>query len=127
MGTEARQMDKFTDAELDDLIENPAKYGAPSWEEFQKHPEKFRKRKDHLFAVADASSKKLGKVITKQVYWMDGVKCDTPEKAQETMYNLGITPDELQLKIDLEDIGGQKAIAHIYFKRKSNLILPEGM
>lgn len=117
---------KFTsETTVQDIFNNPADYGAPSFAEFKRNPDKFRKGKEHLFAQGDKGSKILGKVIQKHIYYMDGVKCENLEHAQRIMGDMGIDPDTLEMRIGLEDIGQQKAIAHVHYRPKRNIILPE--
>ena len=39
---------KFSDATLQDLVDNPTKFGVPTFEEFSKNPEKYRQKKSYL-------------------------------------------------------------------------------
>lgn len=117
---------KFTsETTVQDILENPHDYGAPTFKEFCRNPDKFRKRKDHLFAQGDAGSKLLGKVVQKHIYYMDGVKCESIEHAQRVMEDKGIDPSNLEMKIGLENIGGHKANAHVHYRPKRQIILPE--
>lgn len=117
---------KFTsETTVQDIFNNPKEYGAPTFAEFKRNPDKYRKSKEHLFAQGDAGSKILGKVIQKHIYYMDGVKCNNVEHAQRVMQDMGIDPDSLEMRIGLENIGGHKAIAHVHYRPKRQIILPE--
>lgn len=117
---------KFMSASIEDLIRNPGKYGAPTFEEFSKNPDKYRKSEEAMLTTAEKGSKTI-KGITKHIYYVDGIKCESVEHAQRIMSTMGLRQDDLQLAINLEDLGNHKIQAHVYFKRKPNLILPEGM
>ena len=95
-------------------------------DEKKKNPEKFRKSKEALITSADGGTKTI-RGIKKHTYKVAGVKCDSPEHCQRTMLELGLTEQDLELTVDLEDAKNGEIVAHVHFKRKSNLILPEGM
>lgn len=117
---------KFMHASIDDLIRNPTKYGAPTFQEFCSNPEKYRKNKEALMSSADNGSKHI-QGIKSHIYYVEGIKCSSPEQAQRIMADRGLTEDDLKLSVELEDLGNHEIRAHVHFKRKSNLILPEGM
>lgn len=112
------------DTTVQDLLENPHYYGVPSFEDFKSNPKKYRKNPEHFLDMSDNQVGKLGKIINKKIWFMDGVRCDTPEKAQAVMLDKGLKEDDLQFAPELVDIGGQKADLHIHFRKKTNLILP---
>lgn len=119
---------KFTkETTVTDIFQNPHYYGVPSFQEFCKNPNLLRKSKEHLFETFENQVGKLGHIIQKKIWWMDGVKCDSPEQAQRIMADKGLKEDDLQVAAELEDIGGQKANLHVRFKRKTHLILPGDM
>lgn len=117
---------KFMEASIEDLIRNPGKYGAPTFQEFCANPDKYRKNKEAMISSADAGSRNISG-IKKHLYYVDGYKCSTPEEAQQAMKNMGLSEDDLKLSVELEDMGNHEIRAHVHFKRKSNLILPEGI
>lgn len=112
------------DTTVNDLLQNPSYYGIPSFKEFCANPSLLRKSQEHNFEVFENQVGKLGKVIQKKIWWMDGVRCDSPEQAQQVMKDKGLKDDDLQVAPELENIGGQKANLHIRFKRKTHLLLP---
>lgn len=120
---------KFMDADIQDLIRNPTKYGAPTLKEFSANPDRWRKSKEHLFNMIDNGSKQISG-IQKIIVYIDGVKCNSPEHAQRVMEDMGLEMNHLEPKPELEDIGNHKAILHCYLvlkpEFKSKLILPEG-
>jgi len=119
-------MNNFMHLTIEDIIANPKKYGAPTFEEFKKNPEKFRRSKEALITSADGGTKNI-KGIKRHTYKVDGIKCESPEHCQRTMIERGLTEKDLNLTVELEDMKNGEIVAHVHFKRKTNLILPEGM
>ena len=84
--------DKFKDAVLEDLFDDPTKYGAPTLEEFCKNPDRYRFRKDHLLSIADDGSKLEGlkKRLGVTRWEIDGYKFDNPEQVENYCRDEGL-------------------------------------
>lgn len=89
----------FESATIEDVYENPAKFGAPTFAEYLRDREKYEVRKDHLLAIADNGSKLEGlKAQIGKVRWeIDGIRMDNPEQIENYCKNEG-----LDLKSDID-------------------------
>ena len=117
---------KFMESQIEDLIRDPGKYGAPTFAEFCRNPDKYRKNKEQTLITADGGSKVV-QGIQKHKYSVEGVECESLEQAQRIISDMGLKQEELEFGVNLEDVGNHKIVAHVNFRRKSKLILPEGM
>lgn len=75
----AKQITKQTT--LEDLLADPASYGAPTFLQYSISPEKYEAMSQNL-EVVDQSSKSLRHLLKKQTYEVFGVKCATMERAE---------------------------------------------
>lgn len=113
--------DKFKDAVLEDLVNDPASFGAPSFQDFCKDPDRYRFRKDHLLAIADDGSKLEGlkKRLGVTRWEIDGYRFDTPEQVENYCRDEGL---DLNEDVDfkpclIEGISGKIDLVNVY-KRK---------
>jgi hypothetical protein len=118
-------LSKFIDASLEDLMDNPASFGAPSFEEFSRDPDRFRNRQDHLLAIADDGSKLEGlKKRLGVIRWeIDDYKMDNPEQIERYCKDEGIDMlNDLELKPFLvEGVSGKIDLVNRY-SRKSKIL-----
>lgn len=112
--------DSFDDS---DLFINPNKYGVPTFEEFQKNPERFRGRWDDKFAQVDAGSRMLDRVVKKHVYEVEGVRCRSLEECERVAAEMGIDlkSREYDYRAMLIPQGGGSADVLVKFMRKSEI------
>jgi hypothetical protein len=105
---------------VDDLIDNPKKYGLPTFEEFSKDPSKWKRGVEELFEVVDRGSTQLNRLIRKHEYRILGYKCDTLEEVQRIMNSEGIRLDDCEIRGDLqtENAGKLKVIVDFVPKNK---------
>lgn len=122
---------------IEDLVNDPHRFGLPTLEEFQRNPdywrEKFNGRWDAKLASADAGSKVLGRVVSRQVWEVAGQRTDKPEVAERLAVENGINlrSGEYDLQPELIPEGGGKAYVLIKVvprprQKTSSLILPFG-
>jgi hypothetical protein len=109
---------------MEDIIENPAKYGAPTFEQYCANREKYLGRKDEILGVVSAGSRVLGNVIMKQEYEISGYKCRTLEEVERVANSEGIPLNELTIEPDLQYEGGNKGRLIVRFVRKAR---PSGL
>jgi hypothetical protein len=115
-----------SEASLDDMIDNPHKYGLPTIEEFSKNPEKFRTGVESLFEVADKGSTNLNRLIRKHEYRIMGYKCKTLEEVQKIMNAEGRKLDEYVLKPELVRDAVSKLTCIVTFVLKDGGIIGNG-
>jgi len=107
---------------LEDLMDNPAKYGLPSFQQFVKNPELLRGATDELFGQIDKGSQNIKDVREHKYYWM-GHKMDSLERVQKAAWDsMGLGTSELAITPELERGTAGKYIIHVYVKPKSKII-----
>lgn len=90
----------LSDLTLEDLYEDPKRFGMPTFEEFRKDPEKYKGRHDELLALADASStvKELRDKIQTQTYKCMGFDCGKSlEKVERIVKEEGYTMTQMDM------------------------------
>jgi hypothetical protein len=111
--------------ELDDIQAHPKDYGLPTFAEFRRSPEKYRKRDDHDLALVDKGSQILGKYVQKHWYVFRGYRTQSPEKFEEIVKNEGFSLADLvpvpQVKPDI----GLKCDMEILFVTKAQFKVME--
>ena len=116
-------MQKFREVTIEDIMENPNAYGAPTFEQFRKNPDKWRLPKDHLFLSADRGSD-IFKDVRKHNYYFhrEGLptKCRSLEDVEAVCKLEGIKPDELEMKVFKETVDG-KTEMNVHFRKKPNV------
>lgn len=116
-------------ATIEDVDANPSKYGAPTYQEYLRDPEKFRKAfsEQGKLETLDRGSKILERVIQKQVFIVNGIMCSSPEKAERVAKDENI--DLRFYRPELIEIGGGKADLHLIFEKKkepsANIVFPD--
>jgi len=106
--------------QLEDLLNNPARFGLPTFEEFCLNPDRYFAKETDILDCVDESGHILRKsnLIKGQVYELEGYRCDSLEKVQDLATEMGIKLSELDMKPDLQkDLAG-KYLIHIKFTRK---------
>lgn len=107
---------------MQELIDDPKRFGLPTFEEFCQNPDKYRPRWDSRLAAADAGSKNLSHVVNRYVWEVEGVTCKSPEQAERIAREKGI---DLNLGLyDIEPhvvpIGGGKCDILVRIVRKES-------
>lgn len=109
--------------DVDDIIDNPQKYGLPTFQEFAKNPSKWKQGVEELFETVDRGSTQLKPLIRKHEYRILGYKCKTLEEVQRIMNAEGIKLEDCDIKGDLkeESAGKLKVIVDFVPKNKMNV------
>lgn len=110
-------IDKFKDAQMDDIMSDPSKYGAPTFEEFRSNPEKWLGRDDDKFVSADKGSQVLSNV-RKHIYEIEGYRCKTLEEVEKIAASQGIPLRSLDYRPELIPLGGGQADILVKFVSK---------
>lgn len=131
---DTKKAELFADVTIQDIAENPKKYGAPTFAEFLKNRKKYQQHNSEAgrLAMMDNGPKQTRGQIRKTIYVINGVKCESPERAEVVAKEENI--DLRYYQPQLIDIGGQKADLHLIFNTRkqhngskegaSSLILP---
>ena len=93
-------MDRDSDTETMIPFEALARMGFPSFDEFKKNPDKWRKASDEIFSSVEASTqiKRQRRALKRQKFmWKDIYECDSLEKVQQIAKNEGFEPNDLEM------------------------------
>ena len=110
---------RFKEVKIEDLMADPNKFGAPTFEQFCKNPERFRGRADDILSSVDRGSSIIGSV-QKQVYEIEGVRCSTLEAVEKVAADMGIPLKELDYRAELIPLPGQKSEILVKFVSKQD-------
>lgn len=76
----------FSEASIEDIAENPTKFGMPTLEEFVRNKEKYMGRPDDELIAIDKGDPQLGCL---QKYYVDGYRVDSLEQAERIARDMG--------------------------------------
>ena len=108
------------DNDLEMVLNNPSKYGLPTFDEFCKKPELLLGRDDEQLGSVDGGSKFV-KEISKHVYFLEGYKCENLEEVERMAGNMGYAIRDLDWIPELRHGSNGKYINEIRFFHKSNM------
>lgn len=108
---------RFKEVKIEDIIADPNKFGAPTFEQFCKNPERFRGRPDDILSSADRGSSIISSV-QKQIYEIEGVRCKTLEEVERVAGDMGISLKELDYRAELIPLPGQNSEILVRFVSK---------
>lgn len=113
---------KFREVQLADIIANPNKFGAPTYEQFCRNPNRWRLPSDSVLQSASAGSRVFNNV-KKQRYEVlrptgAVTKCQTLEEVERVCLSEGIAIEELEMRNELIDVGAGKVEILVQFRRK---------
>lgn len=115
--------------EFGEFANNPNKYGAPTWEQFSKDPQRYiinAKESCKLDMIDNGPQQTRGQVAKTKIY-VAGYYCETPEKA-ESVANSENIDLRSRPRFEFIDIGTGKAEIRAYFEKKkeprNGLIVP---
>jgi len=105
-------------AKVEDLSENPTKYGLPTFEQFAANPDKYRNvaSADELLAQIDKGSLMLGRMVVGHEYWVGYYHVTSLEKAERLLREMGTTISKETFTAELKDIGAGKCKIVVKFK-----------
>lgn len=103
---------------MEDIVADPTKYGAPTFEEFRRSPERFLGRQDQILSSADKGSKFLNNV-QRHIYEIEGYRCKTIEEVERVAASQGIPLRELDYRPELIPQGGGRADILVKFVSKT--------
>lgn len=109
---------KFAQQGMSELMADPAKFGAPTWEQFKSNREKYMGRDDAALANVDKGSNNLSKIVDKYIYEIEGFRCKNLEEVEKIAGDYGIPIRGLDYRPELIPQGGGKAKMLIKFVSK---------
>lgn len=91
-----------------------AKCGFPTFDEFRKYPDKWRKGTDDLFKSIDESSVAFRKLIKDtKYYWKDQIQCKSLEQVERIAREEGFAISDLEMCPKKFAVGGMNESAGI--------------
>lgn len=110
------------ETDMNDIIENPHKFGAPTFEEFRKNPKLFTRSKEAAFEAVDQSSHLAGMraLIKKQkLFFLASNGKQYPCKSLEEVYQVaqaeGVDTSKIQYEPHVIPTGDGKCDIHVLF------------
>ena len=112
-----------TDTDFEDLIINPARFGAPTFEEFIRNPDRYRNDSELIFSTADEGSRLLKKMTETQYYYYNWqYKTKKLEEIHKIILNEGYTLDDMDVEPQVQDGKMQgKIIVHVNYVLKKDI------
>ena len=105
------------DLTIEDLMVDPKSFGAPTFEEFAKNPDKWRLAKERIFDQVDVGSLgPLKNFIAKQTYEIAGYKCSSLEEVERVAKNEGYDIRFLEIAPQIVKEGADKYSIHVVFQ-----------
>lgn len=87
------------DIELDEVLPQLIKAGFPTFDEFKKNPDLYRKGREELLESADKSSQVFRDAVHKQNYmWRDAYTCRTLEELERVCKSEGFEVNDCQMR-----------------------------
>lgn len=103
---------------LEDIIDNPKKFGAPTFEEFARDPQKWFGRKDELMGIVDKGSENLNRHVRKHIFKFKQWKCKSLEEVEVIVKDHGLELDDLDIAPQLINMEGDKCDILVEFFEK---------
>ena len=103
------------DTTINDILSDPAKYGAPTYMDYISNPGRWST--DNL-ALVDQSTQQLRQVLKSQVYTVFGVKCKTLERAESIAQEHGHKLRDMVPQPQVIPVGGGYCEINVVFAPK---------
>lgn len=95
-----------TRPEFEDMMMDPRKFGAPTFEEFKRNRQKYLGRSDDTLSSIDKGSQNLARYVKKHVYEIAGHRCKTLEEVERIARDYNIPLGEF--RAECLPLGGGK-------------------
>lgn len=82
---------------MDDLMANPKAFGLPSFDDFKRNPQLYRRKSDDSMAILDRGPTKFRGDLQKVKYKINGVECGSQEMAETAILDAGYTLEDLEI------------------------------
>lgn len=107
--------------DIQDLIDNPTRYGVPTFEEFIKNKRKWMGSKDDVLASVDRGDHIL-KNTYRHKYFVEGYRVDSLEQAERIALDMGFNLyDDFILDPQLKHDESGRLINEVSFRAKKTL------
>lgn len=110
---------EFSATSLDEVQENPNKFGAPTWDEFKRNYSRWQITEDEALAQVDKGSQWLHARVSKYRFEIEGYRCKTLEEVERIANSQGIPIQDLDYRPEMIPQGCGKAEILVKFVSKS--------
>lgn len=132
-----------SDLTLKEVIANPGRFNAPTFDQFKKNPDKYRESPEDVLACADVGSDILRKEIKEKFFYIGGslqikhrevdgkqlkfykyhggYKGKSLEKVDKIAADLGWKLLDIDIIPDLEKTTAGKYILHVYYVKRGQV------
>lgn len=101
------EQDSNSDIDLADAMPALIAMGFPTFDQFRKNPDKWRKGTNEVLESADLSSVTFKDSVKRQVYmWRNKYTCKTLEQLETICKSEGYNPKDLQMRPIVKPING---------------------
>lgn len=115
-----------------EILANPHKFGAPTFEEFCTAPDKYRRAMEQVMVAPDMGTSAFPQLVKTQRYFFRDAagkahKCKTLDAVHKVAQSEGVTLDQLDYDPQVVPTGDGKCEIHVTFFRKPlvpGLIMP---
>ena len=96
-----------SDIDLEDAMPALIAMGFPTFDQFRKNPDKWRKGTHEVLESADQSSVTFKNSVKRQVYmWRNQYTCKTLEELERVCTSEGYSPKDLQMRPIVKPVNG---------------------
>jgi len=113
---------KLREISYAEIVSDPNKFGAPTFEQFCRNPRRWMGDTDDLLDTADRGSSKFTNV-TKHIYEFEGIRCATPTEVEKVAKDMGKDLREYELKVEAIPLPGQMCEMLVRVTRKESFLL----
>lgn len=117
----------MSEISFEELVRDPHKFGAPTFEEFKRNREKWLGRDDETLASAEKGSQTLREVVNRYIYEVEGYRCKSLEEVERVAASQGIPLKELDYRPQVIPQGGGKWECVIKFVSKNERARRNGL
>jgi hypothetical protein len=94
-----RKVDQRSDIDLDECMPWLIAHGFPTFDEFKRSPDKWRKRPDEILESADSSTLTFRNAVERQRYmWRDQYSFGSLEQIERVCKEEGYSPSDLEME-----------------------------
>ncbi len=108
----------MSEIQWQDLIRNPSKFGAPTFEDFKRNRSKYLGHEEDTLRSADIGSIVFKKGLKKYRYELEGYRCQSLEEVERVAKSQGIALSDLDYRPEFIPLGGGQAEMLVKFISK---------
>ena len=116
------RLKQLSEATFDDVMEDPKKFGLPTFDEFAKNPDTLFGREDERLQEVERGSTNLNRVVKRYIYEIEGYRCKSLEEVERVARSMGIDLREMDYQPQMETNTGGKFDIKVKFVSRSERI-----